>query len=334
MRLHSKSLILLVILAVVTACGGAGTEVVDPPREDLTARSSAAEPTEEPTEPTEEPSLAVMVVDGMGREVTLQAPPERIVSLAPSATETLFALGAGDALVGRDDFSDYPAEVEDIPSIGSTYGELNAEAILGLEPDLVLAAGITPPEHIATLDELGVPVFVIGNPADFEGLFENMLAIGELVGHPDSAQALVEDMRARYQSVTDKTEGADPVSLFYEIDASDPEAPYTTGSATFQDLMIELAGGENVASDFEGWGQISLEELVVRDPEVIVFGAGPFVPTTVESLKERPGWGDIAAVQNDRVYGIDTDLLDLVGPRLVEGLEALAQVLHPDLFSE
>lgn len=287
-----------------------------------------------PPAATESPAGPIVLVDGLGREVTIDHVPRRIVSLAPSATETLFAIGAGDALVGRDDFSDYPEQVEQVASIGSTYGELNTEAILGLEPDLVLGAGITPPEQIATLEELGIPVFVIGNPEDFPGLFENLLVVGELVGHSEEARALAAEMRARYEAVTDLTRQAEPVSVFYEIDGSDPQAPYTTGSGTFQDLVIELAGGENIASDLEGWGQLSLEEIVVRDPEVIVFGSGPFVPTTVESLKERAGWEGLSAVQNDRVYAIDTDLLDLVGPRLVDGLEALAQVLHPELFGE
>lgn len=326
-----RSLLLLVVILAAAACGAPATEIAQAPVEGPDSGPTEQKPTEEPTEP---PSQEIVVVDGLGREVSLTAPPKRIVSLAPSATETLFALGAGSRLVGRDDFSDYPAEVADIPSIGTTYGELNAEAILGLEPDLVVAAGITPPEHIATLEQLGIPVFVIGNPQDFEELFQSLIVVGELVGHPEAAEALVGEMRTRYQRVIEQTQGVEPVSLFYEIDASDPEAPYTTGSGTFQNLVIELAGGENVASDIDGWGQLSLEELVVRDPEVIVFGAGPFVPTTVESLKERPGWGQISAVQSERVYGIDTDLLDLVGPRLVEGLETLAEVLHPDLFSE
>jgi iron complex transport system substrate-binding protein len=133
-------------------------------------------------------------------------------------------------------------------------------------------------------------------------------------------------------AVTGKTAETEPVSVFYEVDGSDPTAPWTTGAETFQDVLIGMAGGENIAGDIMGWGQISLEELVTRDPEVVIFGEGPWVPTTVESVGERAGWGDISAVQQDRVYGIDTNWVDRPGPRLVLALERMAEVIHPELF--
>jgi iron complex transport system substrate-binding protein len=287
--------------------------------------------------PTEAPTLAptpIVINDGAGHELTLDGPTERIVSLAPSNTEILFAIGAGGQLVGRDDFSDYPEEALDVESIGSTYGELNVEAIVGLQPDVVLAAGITPPEHIQALEDVGLPVYVVGNPDDFPMLFDNLRAVGVLTGRNQEAETLTTDLEARYQSVTGAVAGADPVSLFYEVDGSDPTAPWTTGSGTFQQLMFELAGGQNIAADIEGWGQLSLEQIVVADPQVIIFGGGPFVPTTIESLKARAGWGGIRAVEEDRVYDVNTDLLDLPGPRLVDGLEQVAHILHPEAFGE
>lgn len=284
--------------------------------------------------PTSAPAtVAPLVVrDSRGEEFSLEGPTSRVVSLAPSNTEILFALGAGDQLVGRDEFSDYPEEAMEVESIGSTYGDLNVEAIVGLEPDLVLAAGITPPEQIQSLEEVGLPVFVLGNPGDFDGLFDNLLKTGALTGHEEEAAALVEDLRARYEAVTERTAGVEAVPLYYEVDGTDPAAPWTTGSGTFQQLIFDLAGGENIAADLEGWAQLNSEEIVVRDPEVIIFADGVFVPTTVETVKNRPGWGEITAVQEDQVYGLDTDLLDLPGPRLVEGLEAVAAILHPQLF--
>ena len=293
-------------------------------------------PTAQPAEPTQAPATPepIAEVDGLGRQITLEAAAQRIVSLAPSNTEILFALGAGGQLVGRDDFSDYPEEAAMVPSIGSTYGELNAEPIVGLEPDLVLAAGITPPEHIEALQAVGLTVFVVGNPEAFPDLFASLAQVGRLTGHESEAAALVDELTARYEAVVAAVQGREPISLFYEVDASDPAAPWTTGSGTFQQLMFELAGAENIAADLQGWGQLSLEELVVRDPQVIIFGAGPFVPTSVETLKARPGWGELAAVLNDRVYAVDTDLLDLPGPRLVEGLEQVTRLLHPEAFAE
>ena len=321
----------LIVSVLLVGCAGAPVEPTTiPPTEPPTEAPAAPEPSPiVDAEPTQ-----LVFADSLGREITLAATPERIVSMSPSNTEVLFAVGAGDLIVGRDDFSDYPVEALDIPSIGSTYGELNTEVIVEMEPDLVLAAGITPDEHIAALESIGMNVFVLGNPADFDGLFENLRTVGQLTDHQAEAEALASDMEARFDTIVERMQGVEPVSVFYEVDGTDPSSPWTTGTNTFQDLAIELAGGENIFTDVEGWAQVNLEEILVRDPSVIVFADGSFVPTTVESLKARAGWTDISAVQNDRVYAMDTDLLDLPGPRLVQGLETMAEILHPELFNE
>jgi iron complex transport system substrate-binding protein len=268
----------------------------------------------------------------MGREVVLPGSAQRIVSIAPSNTEILFAVGAGDQLVGRDEVSDYPPEALEVASIGSTYGELNTEAILALEPDLVLAATITSPEQVQTLETLGISIFLLANPEDFSGLLENINIVGVLTGHETDAEALADELEARIEVVTRRVEDAKRVSVFYEVDGTDPTAPWTTGAGTFQDVLIGLVGGENIAADIAGWGQMSLEEIVTRDPQVVIFGEGPWVPTTVESFLERSGWGEIAAVVDGRVYGIDTNWVDRPGPRLVVALEQMALMIHPELF--
>ena len=287
--------------------------------------AACAAPEALPAEPYE-------LTDGLGREISLPSSVERIVSLAPSNTEMLFAIGAGSQVVGRDEVSDYPAPVSEVASIGSTFGELNTEAILALEPDLVMAADITAPEQLQSLEALGLTTFVVPNPVDFDGLYDNLMIIGEITGHGDEAADLADELRSRMEAVTAVTADVDPTKIFYEIDGSDPNAPWTTGSSTFQDLLIELAGGANVAAGINGWGQLDLEELVIQDPEVIVFATGPFIVTTSQSLGERPGWGGIAAVQSGRVVSIDTNWIDRPGPRLIDGLEALARALHPELF--
>ena len=282
--------------------------------------------------PQTAPEESREVTDGLGREITLPSTIERIVSLAPSNTEMLFAIGAGAQVVGRDEVSDHPASASEVASIGSTFGELNTEAILALEPDLILAADITAPEQLQSLEALGLTTFVVPNPTDFDGLYDNLITIGEITGHADEAADLAQALRSRMEAVIALTLEADPTSVFYEIDGSDPNAPWTTGSGTFQNLLIQLAGGVNAANGIEGWGQIDLEELVIQDPEVIVFTTGPFIVTTSQSLADRPGWGGIAAVQSGRVVPIDSNWIDRPGPRLVDGLEALARTLHPELF--
>jgi iron complex transport system substrate-binding protein len=163
-------------------------------------------------------------------------------------------------------------------------------------------------------------------------LYDVLEMTGKLTGHETESEDLVDELEIRVETVIAALTGSEPVPVFYEVDGTDPNAPWTTGPGTFQDVLISLAGGENIASDIEFWGQLSLEEIVARDPAVIVFSEGPWVTTTPESFAERPGWGEITAVVNGDVYGIDANWIDRPGPRYVDALEALAKVLHPELF--
>ena len=296
----------------------------------LTILAAACAPTT-PTEDIESADPAILT-DARGVEVSFNEPPQRIISMAPSNTEMLFAIGAGSQLIGRDDVSDYPPEALEIESIGSTYGELNTEAILALNPDVILAADLTPPEQIETLENLNLVVFQVRNPAEFSDVFENLAELGKMTAHTEEADALVAQLRERTENVSSTVAEADRVPVFYEVDGSDPAAPWTTGSATFQDVLIQTAGGENIAESLEGWGQLSIEEIVTRDPRVIFFAAGTWVPTTAESISARAGWSDIRAVVEGNVVAIDTNWVDRPGPRLVDALEAMAKSIHPELF--
>lgn len=330
-RLVITFIAVLIMGFVVVACGGPSTSIIEEPAATPSPTPAPAEMNEPTVEPTED-VYPLTLVDGMDREVVLPGPAQRIVSIAPSNTEILFAIGAGDQVIGRDEVSDYPPEALNVASIGSTYGELNTEAILALEPDLVLAATITSPEQAQTLEALGIPLFLLANPEDFSGLLENINVVGVLTGHEAEAGALAEELDARIKAVTKMAADAERVSVFYEVDGTDPTAPWTTGVGTFQDVLIGLVGGENIAADIAGWGQMSLEEIVTRDPQVVIFGEGPWVPTTVESFSERSGWGEITAVVDGQVYGIDTNWVDRPGPRLVVALEQMALMIHPELF--
>lgn len=333
-RIHWVQLItlMLIVAAMVGACSTTTISAPEPTKQPPPADAASPEPTKAPP-PTEEPTAEpIVLVDGLGRNVILQAPAARVISMAPNTTEMLYAVGAGSQVVGRDDFSDYPIEVVDVASIGSTYGALNTEAMIGLEPDLVLAASLHTPEQVQSLEALDITVFYLSNPSDFEGVYEALRLVGELTGHEDEAIALGEELRTRVDAVVETVAGVDPILVYYEVDGSDQTAPWTTGSNTFQDVLIRSIGGENVAGDLEFWSTISLEELIARDPKVMFFAAGPWVPTTPESVAERPGWGDITAVAMGSVYGIDTNLIDRIGPRLVDALEQMAELLHPDLF--
>jgi iron complex transport system substrate-binding protein len=274
------------------------------------------------------------IEDGLGRELILDEPAQRVVSLAPSNTEILFAVGAGNQVIGRDEFSDYPDQANTLPSVGGSFGDYNLEAILDLEPDLVLAAEINTPEQVKSMEDLGLTVFLLPNPTSLEEMYGNLLTVAKLTGHESETEELVEGLRERVSQVEMDIESAeDQPTAFYELDATDPSTPWTAGSGTFIDTLITMAGGENIASDMEGHLQISVEELLVRDPQVILLGDSAYGVTS-ESLSERPGWNNISALVNGRIYAFDDNLVSRPGPRLVDGLEELARLLHPDLFTD
>jgi iron complex transport system substrate-binding protein len=216
--------------------------------------------------------------------------------------------------------------------VGGGWGEINTELLLTLESDLVLAADIHTEEQVQELEYLGLTVFWVPNFSSFDELFENIENLGRLTGQLEIARSRIDALQNRVDAVLALVEGIDPVSVYYEVDGSDPSAPWTTGSNTFQDVLISLAGGDNVASDLEGWVQISPEAILVADPEVILFAVGPFVGSTVESISSRPGWEDITAVMNGAVYAVDTNIVDRPGPRQVDALELFAAYFHPELF--
>jgi len=327
--MNRKFLLITILGLMLAACGSAATPAAQP------TAAPIIEPTTVPTlAPTLEPTAApIILTDGLGREVTLAAPAARIVSLAPSNTEILFALNAGGLLIGRDDFSDYPPEAANVPSIGSLYPNVNAEAIVALQPDLVLAAGITNPADVQKLADLGVTVYATSFATDLDDIFNDILAVGALIGKSGEADAMVAGLKARVDSVTAKVSAAavKPV-VFYEVDATEPEKPWTAGTGTFIDTMIAIAGGVNAGAVAADYFQISFEQLVTQDPDVIVLGSFTYGGQTPELVAQRPGWDSLKAVKNNTVYTFDDNLVSRPGPRVVDGLETLAKLFHPDLF--
>ena len=301
-----KILVSILLITVVSACGPA-----------LAPQASPA-----------------TLTDGSGRTVTLRLPAQRVVSLAPSNTEILFAVGAGAQLVGRDSFSDYPPESKGVADIGGGVGALNTELILSKKPDLVLASPLTPPEQIADLDKAGLTVYVLPNPKTFDDLYTNLETAGKLTGHEKDAEGLVDSLKARVEAVKSKAMllSARPL-VYYELDATDPSAPYTSGPDTFVDLLIRTAGGENFGHELKGdWVQVSVETLLSRQPDFIVLGDNTYGGVTPEQVKARAGWDALNAVKNGKVFIFDDNTVSRPGPRLVDGLEAMAKLLHPDVF--
>lgn len=270
--------------------------------------------------------------DGLGREVTLNEFPQRIVSLAPSNTEILFAIGAGNQVVGRDELSDFPEEAKDVTNIGSTFDALNTELIVSLNPDLVLAAEINPPEQVKQLEDLGLTVYYLKNPTTLEEMYGNLELLAQMTGHQGEAATLIESLKARVAAVDEKIAPlSSRFSVFYELDATDPSKPFTAGKGTFITQLIDRAGGYNIASDLEGYPQLSLEQVVAADPAFIILGNARY-GVTPESIAQRPGWENLSAVKNGQIFPFNDDLVSRPGPRLVDALEELAKLLRPELF--
>jgi len=306
---HSMLLLLLILTLLTSAC---------------TAGAPAQTPASE----------GISLTDSSGRTVTLNGPAQRIVSLAPSNTEILFALGAGDRVVGRDAFSDYPEEAKAVTDIGGGFGELNMEVILSQKPDLVLASSLTAEEQIKVLQDAGIPVFALSNPKDFEGMYENLRTVATLTGQQERAETIITGLQQRVAAVDKALAGVTERPLvFYEIDGTDPNAVYTPGPESYVHLVITRAGGQNIAADLGGeWPKINLEALIARQPQIILLGDAYWGGVTVEAVSARAGWDALKAVREGQVFPFDDNLVSRPGPRMVEGLEALAKLFHPDLF--
>lgn len=324
-----KTLFLILPVAILlAACGPAEITTAQPPASTAVVQPTLVQPT-----PVQTQAVQITLTDGLKRQVSLEGPAQRVVSLAPSNTEILFAIGAGPQVVGRDELSDYPAQVAGIPSVGGSMGNFSTEAIVALKPDLVLVAEISPPELVKTLEGLGLTVYYLSNPTTLDGLYANLDTVAKLTGHVDETTALIESLKTRVSAVDTRLAGvSSKPAVFYELDATDPSKPYTAGPGTFIDQMIQRAGAVNVASTLKDpYPQISLEELVVLNPDIILLSDSAY-GITPEKVAARSGWGTLGAIKDGHVYPFDYHLLSDPGPRLVDGLEQLAKLFHPEVY--
>ena len=282
------------------------------------------------------PASAVTVInltDGLNRTVTLHGPAKRIVSLAPSNTELLYEVGAGAQVVGRDDFSDFPAEAKALPSVGGSMGNYNLEAIAALKPDLVLAAGINTPEDVKSLEDQGLTVFYLNNPKHLVDLYQNLQTVGTLTGKTKQAATLVQSLQRRIQALIDKLPTITThYKVYYELDATDPTKPFTAGPGSYINIILETAVDHHIGSVLlSPYASISSEEVIKQNPDFILLGDAAF-GVTVESVLQRPGWSAINAVKNKHVFVFDDNIVNRPTARIVDAIEMLAKMLHPDVF--
>jgi iron complex transport system substrate-binding protein len=266
------------------------------------------------------------VVDALGRHVLAPVVPRRIVTLAPSIAETVYSLGAWSGVVGVSDFTDRPPDARDRPAVGGIVNP-SIEKVLALQPDLVIATRESNrQETIAELDRLGLPVFVI-NPHGLEGILESVLQIGRALGRPHEAEQVVERLRARRDKVVARVRGLPRPRVLLVIW---PDPVTTIGQHAFITEVLTAVGGQSVTADLTPeWPTISLEEVLQRDPDLLLLPAKGHQPITLDDLARRPGWDRVRAVRDRRVIYYD-DSLYHSSPFAFDALERLATQLHPE----
>ena len=270
----------------------------------------------------------VTVTDMKGREVTLTAPATKIVALTASDCEILYALGAGDTLVGRGEYCNYPAEVLNVPSVQSG-AQTNIEQIVALAPQVVIMGTMAQTlEQVAALEAAGIQV-ITSEATDIAGVYTAIELIGAVTGKATEAAALNESMKASFEEIAQRAAGEGEKTVYFEVSPLQ-WGLWTAGSGTFMDELATMLGLKNAFADVKGWGEISQEQVIERDPDYIVtiamyFGEG--VPP-VEEIRSREGWQDLKAIKNSTVFNADNDEISRPGPRLVDALEKLYQFVY------
>ena len=314
MGITRRSLLALVFAVLFASCAGQSTTTTNVPTQAAASPSASAG------------AFPATVVDFQSRSTTIAKRPERIVSIGPSNTEYLFALGAGDRVVGVDDFSDTPADATKKEKVGGV--KVNIEKVVSLRPDLVVTVKFSD-GTIERLATTGAPVLVI-DPQRLADVARTAVVLGTAVGA--NGQKLASDIERRIEAVRAKTATAPRPRVYHEVDASDPSKLYTVGPGSFIADIIDVAGGTNVAARAgSAYPQLSPEEIVRADPEVIVLADADY-GMTVDAVSARPGWAQITAVRTKHVYPITDSLVSRPGPRVADAAEAYAKLLHPELF--
>lgn len=270
----------------------------------------------------------IVVADMMGRDVQLPQTVTRVVALSPSDCEILYALGAGSTLVGRGEYCDWPEEVAEVESVQSGM-EINIEQILALQPEVVFMSSMSHgADKVQQLEDAGVAVMV-SEAYSIAQVYQAIEMIGQCVDKADEAATLVEDMQQEFEALAAAVPSGDTKSIYFEVSPLE-YGLWTAGDGSFMHEIATMLGLENCFADVGSWAEISQEQVIERNPDIIVtiamyYGEGP---TPEEEILGREGWGAIAAVQNGQVYTLNQDELSRPGPRLVKGAASLYQLVY------
>lgn len=273
-------------------------------------------------------SASITVTDMMGREITLDEPATRVVALTPSDCEILYAIGAGDTLVGRGTYCDYPAGVLDVAVVDSG-SETNIEQILALEPQVLLMSAMSQTEEQAKqLEDAGVHV-VVSDAQDIAGVYTAIEMIGKLMGKDTEAATVIDSMKSAFAEIEEKSTGDGSKTIYFEVSPLE-WGLWAAGSNTFMDEVANMMGLTNCFADVEGWASVSEEQVLERNPDYILtitmyYGEGPLPE---EEIMARPGWENVTAVQNKAILNLQNNELSRPAPRLAEGAQMLFEFVY------
>lgn len=316
-KLYSLLLIALLTIGMLAGCAGT-TEKSTGGNQADSAKTAATFP--------------VTIMDALGNKVVIKQRPTRIVSLMPSNTEIAYALGLDKKIVGVSDYDNYPKDTLKKEKIGGQ--QFNTEKIIGLKPNLVLAhasSASIAKDALKQLRDAGIPVLVIANATNFEQVYNSIGMVGKATGTTKQADEVVKGMKDKLAVIKEKAASIKDKKKVYMEVAPAPDI-YTTGKNTFMNEMLTAINADNVAGDQQGWIKVDQESIIQKNPDVIITTYGYYVKNPAEQVLTRKGWENVNAVKNKQVIDVNSDLVDRPGPRVVEGVEALAKAVYPEVF--
>jgi iron complex transport system substrate-binding protein len=279
------------------------------------------------------PATALTVIDDSGLTITLNATPERIVSLSPSNTEILDALGLVDRIVGVTDVCDYPPEVKNKTRIGG-YSAISIEKVAAARPDLVVASDLTPKETVSRLRDIGLAVVVVA-PRNIDHMIRDIRMVGTLTGTESRAEVLAARLSDRIAAVLPCPSASGRPTVAHVVWN---KPLYVSGNDTLQNDVILHAGGVNIFAGQSGWGTVSLEEFLMKNPDIIIVSGGGGMDSStrdviLEEFMTNPQYASLSAVKNHHVYSVNADLISRPAPRIVDAVEQVARFIHPECFT-
>ncbi len=273
----------------------------------------------------------INIIDSRGREIIFERPPKRIISLSPAHTEILYKLGLGNNLVGTDTFSDFPSDAKIKPKVGDAFN-INLEAVAELQPDLIYTTFETP---VTALEDMGVKVLYLFAANDIQGVIENIKLLGTITSKEEEARNIIASMEKNIENIRSRLSDISVEErIYYELDPG----LYTAGPESFIGDILNLLKTDNISNGISNpYPKLSQEIIIESDPTIIILADSiDYLPNgvTVQQVKNRPSWHNISAIRNDRVYSFNDSLISRPGPRIVEGINQLALLIHPELFPD